>query len=230
MRPLVAVSTYREPVRWGAWDVTAAVLHSWYVDALAAAGADAVLLPPGAGVGGVSRVDGLVLVGGADIAADRYGEQSHTTADTPRVDRDGHELLLYAEARARELPVLGICRGLQIMAVAHGGTLHQHLPEVTSLRHRGEPGTFCDHLARLTPGSHIARIFGSTEITVNSSHHQAVADPGGLMVTGHADDGTVEVCEDPSAPFVIGVQWHPEHPDRHDTDRPLFEAFIAACS
>jgi putative glutamine amidotransferase len=210
--------------------VMAAVLHSSYVEAIAAAGADVVLIPPGAGVGGLARADGLALVGGADVGADRYAMQPHPMADTPRIDRDGHELLLYAEARARDLPVLGICRGLQIMAVAHGGNLHQHLPDVTALRHRGEPGTFTDHLARLTAGSQIAHIFGATEITVNSSHHQAVADPGGLTVTGYADDGTVEVCEDPGAPFAIGVQWHPEHPDRRGLDRPLFEAFVAACS
>jgi len=230
VRPVVAVSTYREPTRWGAWEVPAAVLHAWYVDTFVAAGADVALVPPGAGTGALRRVDGLVLVGGADIHAGRYGAPSHPTADVPRTDRDDHELALYADARARDLPVLGICRGLQVMAVAHGGSLHQHLPDVSDLVHRREPGTFTEHRVRLVEGSQIAHIFSATEITVNSSHHQAVAVAGDLTVTGLAEDGTVEVCEDAGAQFVLGVQWHPEHPDRRTEDAPLIAAFVTACA
>jgi putative glutamine amidotransferase len=116
---------------------------------------------------------------------------------------------------------------VQIMAVAHGGALHQHMPEVTELAHKEAPLTFVEHGARFEPGSRIHSIYGD-HATVNSFHHQAVKDPGTLRITGTAEDGTVEVCEVPGSTFVVGVQWHPEHPDRRLADRPLVDAFLAA--
>jgi putative glutamine amidotransferase len=187
------------------------------------------MLPPDDLDGEVaSRLDGLVLVGGADIDARRYGAEPHATADKPRVDRDASELLLYAAARRLGLPVLGICRGLQLMAVAHGGSLHQHLPDLaSSINHRDAPGTFEEHGATFVADSLIARLYGTTSLVVNSSHHQCVAEPGTLTVTGFAEDATIEVLEDPTAPFVLGVQWHPERPDR-TRDRVLFDALVTA--
>ena len=121
--------------------------------------------------------------------------------------------------------MFGICRGLQVMAVASGGRLEQHLPDHVGTLHRDAPGTFNDHAAKFAPDSLVARILATTATTVNSSHHQAVSDPGSLRVTGWAEDESIEVCEDPTASFVLGVQWHPEvMPD----DR-LFKAFVAAC-
>jgi len=117
------------------------------------------------------------------------------------------------------------------MAVAHGGSLHQHLPDlVGNTMHRDAPGTFNHHGATFTAGSLIANLVGATQITVNSSHHQAVDSPGDLTVTGLAEDGTIEVCEDPSAEFVLGVQWHPEFSEDEAVSENLFQAFVKACA
>ena len=228
-RPVVGLTTYFERAAWGLWETEAAVIPHWYLDVLQGAGAEVLLLPPNTGAGALDRVDGLVIAGGADVDSRLYGEEPHGTADAPRKSRDATELALYREARARNMPFLGICRGAQIMAVAHGGALHQHLPEVTELEHKRPPLVFVDHGATLTPGSRIAELLGSISITVNSFHHQAIKDAGDLTVTGLAPDETVEVVEITDANFAIGVQWHPEHPDRRDLDRPLFDGFLAAC-
>jgi putative glutamine amidotransferase len=227
--PVIGLSCYLEPAQWGAWSTTAALIPEWYLDLLRAAGAEVVLLPPGSGPQAVDRVDGLVLAGGADVDARRYGAPAHETADVPRESRDASELALYRRARERGIPVLGVCRGLQVMAVAHGGALHQHLPDLASSTvHRERPGAFVDHPATFADGSALGALYGTEPVVVNSSHHQAVADPGDLSVIGWADDGTIEACADPSADFVVGVQWHPEHPDRRDADLPLARALVAA--
>ena len=227
-RPVIGVSTYNEPASWGAWNRVPSAEVQWaYIAKLQAAGARVILLPPDAGdVDVLDLVDGLVLTGGADVDARLFGAEPDPTADEPREFRDASELALYRGAVARMLPVLGICRGLQVMAVAEGGNLHQHLFDlVGDWRHREIAGTFVTHGARFAPGSGVARVFGTTTMDVNSSHHQAVADPGRLTVTGWADDGTIEVCELPEHRFVLGVQWHPEVLD----DPRLFDAFVDAC-
>lgn len=226
-KPVIGVTCYLEPAAWGAWQITAAVLPHWYLDTFA--DAQVVLIPPTTDDAVLDRLDGLVIVGGADVDARLYGAQPHETADAPRETRDASEILLYRGARRRDMPVFGICRGLQIMAVAHGGSLVQNLPDLqTGTVHRTKPAHFNDHGARLVEASLIARLLGSTEVVVNSSHHQAVERAGDLTVTGFAEDGTVEVCEDPSTQFCLGVQWHPEHPDRRMIDRPIVEAFLDA--
>ena len=129
------------------------------------------------------------------------------------------------------MPVLGICRGLQLMVVAHGGSLIQHLPDVTTdLVHSNGPATYVDHVSSFAQGSLIASLLGNEPFVVNSAHHQAVSSPGDLRVTGWALDGTVESCEDTSAEFCIGVQWHPERPDRRVPDAPLMAGFVAAAA
>lgn len=228
-RPVIGLSTYFEPAEWGLWSIEAALIPRWYLDVFGEAGADVLLMPPGTSTDALSRVDGLVIAGGADVDARLYGETSHDSADAPRESRDATELALYRGARDRDLPFLGICRGAQIMAVAHGGSLHQHLPEITELEHKRAPLVFVEHVARLTPASRISGIFGSEQITVNSFHHQAIKDAGDLVITGWAPDDTVEVVEIPDARFAVGVQWHPEHPDRRVVDRPLIQSFLEAC-
>ncbi len=228
MRPVIGVSCYGERARWGAWDVDAVVLHRDYVRSLEAAGAAVVVLPPlddaGAAAAVVARIDGLVLAGGADVDPASYGAEAHQSTDLPRHDRDSTERALWQAARARGIPVLGICRGMQVMAVAEGGVLVQDLPAAGyGATHREQPGAFTEHGARFATGSLVAAILGDGA-AVNSSHHQAVADPGALTVTGWADDGTIEVLEDPSAAFVLGVQWHPEMAE----DPRLFEALVTA--
>jgi putative glutamine amidotransferase len=229
--PVVGVSCYLEPARWGAWELAAALLPQWYVDLFQQAGAVVAILPPGQGPDALERLDGLAIVGGADVDAGRYGAQPHETADVPRTTRDESELALYRRARDLGLPVLGICRGLQVMAVAHGGTIVQNLPDVpASVVHRERPGAFVDHGARFAEGSLAASVYGTEPVVVNSSHHQAVDSSGDLLVTGWAADGTIETCEDPAADFCLGVQWHPEHPDRRTADLPLVQAFVAAAA
>jgi len=228
VRPIIGLSSYFEPASWSAWkQVPAAIIQFAYVEQLQRAGARVVVLPPDTGdVDVLDALDGLVLAGGADVDAHLYGQMPHSTADVARESRDASEIALYRGARDRGLPVLGVCRGLQIMCVAEGGALHQHLPDIVGDRkHRAEPGTFAEHPARFAEGSLAARIFGATDVVVNSSHHQAVADAGRLTVTGWAVDDTIEVCEDPGARFSIGVQWHPEVL----ADTRLFDAFVTAC-
>ena len=231
-QPVIGLTSYLEPAKWGAWELPAALIPWNYVNKLQAAGASVVILPPDAdNHEAISRLDGLVMAGGADIEPARYGAPHQDGTDKPRTERDASELGLYRAAREANLPVFGICRGLQIMAVAHGGSLHQHLPDlVGNTLHRDAPGTFNNHGASFTPGSLIADLVGATEVTVNSSHHQAVDSPGDLTVTGYAEDGTIEVCEDPSAEFVLRAQWHPEFSDDETISENLFQAFVKACA
>ncbi len=229
MRPVIGVSCYGERAAWGAWDVDAVVLHRAYVEAIEASGGAVVVVPPVTDELSIDavldRLDGLVLAGGADINPADYGHDAHETTDRPRLDRDSTERRLYRGARDRALPVLGICRGVQVMAVESGGHLVQDLPAAGyGTLHRERPGTFTEHGATFDVGSLVARVLDTTSATINSSHHQAVADAGSLTITGHAEDGTVEVLEDPDAAFVLGVQWHPEM----SADRRLFEALVTA--
>lgn len=231
-KPVIGLTTYLEPAKWGAWDMPAALIPWNYVAKLQRAGASVVLLPPDSqSHDAISRLDGLVMAGGADIEPARYGAAHQEGTDQPRTDRDASEIGLYLAAREKGIPVFGICRGLQIMAVAHGGSLHQHLPDVVgNTMHRDAPGTFNFHGAKLTPGSLISSIVGATQVTVNSSHHQAVNSPGDLTVTGLAEDGTIEVCEVPAETFVLGVQWHPEFSEDESISENLFQAFVQACA
>lgn len=226
MRRIVGLSAYEEPAQWGAWHTDAVLLHSWYPRAVRRAGGLPVLLPPqdpDAAPELLDRVDALVLTGGPDVDATLYNAAPHPDSDEPRDERDAFEIALYLAARDAGIPVLGVCRGLQVMAVAEGGSLVQHLPDVSDVTHRVRLGEFVDHEATFIEGSHIHDLLGASAV-VNSSHHQAVADPGRLRVTGWAPDGTIEVCEDPRARFLLGVQWHPEHMD----DSRLLEGLIGA--
>ncbi|MGW1751724.1 gamma-glutamyl-gamma-aminobutyrate hydrolase family protein [Streptomyces sp. NPDC002092] len=226
-RPVIGIASYRDRARWNIWDTDATVLQQGYVDGVHRAGGRAVVLPPDDTDADVlARLDGLLLPGGADIDPARYGAARHAQTDTPSADRDAGELLLLDAALAAGLPVLGVCRGLQLLALAYGGTLHQHLPDLVG--HNGHcpaEGVFGEHPVHLVPGSRAAAVYGERTV-VNSHHHQAVLDPGALHVTGRADDGVVEAAEDPSLPFVLGVQWHPEVLG----DPELFAAFVAACA
>ena len=207
----------------------AALVPQWYLDLMHSAGADVVILPPDNDAAVLDRLDGLALAGGADVDAQLYGAEPHPTADIPRESRDTSELALYRRARELGMPVLGICRGMQLMVVAHGGTLVQNVPDLqTDTVHRERPGTFVEHHATFDAASLAGSLFGPGPVIVNSSHHQSVDSAGDLTVSGWADDGTVESCEDPKADFCIGVQWHPEHPDRRTADGPLLAAFVDA--
>lgn len=227
MRPIIGITTYVEPASWGVWrELTATLVPHAYVEMVTLAGGRAVLLPPDdldADV--VSLLDGLVLAGGADLAPAAYAEEPHPQT-AARPDRDRGELLLIRAALDAGLPLLGVCRGMQLLTVVSGGRLHQHLPEVLGHeKHRPAPGVFGNQRARFTPGSRIAGILGD-EATINCYHHQGVADAGTLTVTGRTNDGLAEAVEDPGHRFALGVQWHPEM----IRDTSLFRALVSAAA
>jgi putative glutamine amidotransferase len=225
MRPIIGITTYVEPASWGVWhDLEAALLPHAYVEAVTLAGGRAVLLPPDdLDTDVLGALDGLVLAGGADLGTDLYGGEPEPLTDV-RPDRDAAEIRLTRAALDLDLPVLGVCRGMQLLAVEAGGRLHQHLPDVLGHeRHRPAPGVYGTGVAKFTPGSRIARLMGG-DLEINCYHHQGVADAGTLTVTGRAEDGLPEVVEDPVRRFVLGVQWHPEV----TRDKRLFGALIEA--
>jgi putative glutamine amidotransferase len=225
MRPIIGITTYVEPASWGVWrDLPATLIPHAYVEAVTRAGGRAVLLPPDdrdAGV--VDLLDGLVLAGGADVSPELYGEDTEP-ATIIRPDRDAGEMLVLRRALELRKPVLGVCRGMQQLVIAAGGRLHQHLPDLLGHQeHNPAPGVYGEHEVKLTPGSRAADLLGDTAV-VHCHHHQGVADPGTLEVTGRAGDGLAEAVEDPGRRFVVGVQWHPEV----TRDEHLFVALVAA--
>ncbi|WET77873.1 gamma-glutamyl-gamma-aminobutyrate hydrolase family protein [Amycolatopsis sp. QT-25] len=225
--PLIGLTAYLEPAKFLVWETEAALLHRVYVDGIVAAGGIPVLLPPVSGAHDrlLSAVDGLVLAGGADVDPARYGHDQHATTYT-RPNRDAFEFGLLRSALDSGKPVLGVCRGLQVLSVALGGTLAQHLPDtLRSADHQPAPGTFGTTTVTLAEGSRVAAILG-TETKVPCYHHQAIDRLGdGLVAVGWAADGTIEAAELPGEGFVLGVQWHPEqNPD----DLRLFEALVKA--
>jgi putative glutamine amidotransferase len=219
-RPIIGIAAALERARWGAWDDDVALLPRSYVDHVQRAGGVAVLLPPDPAADDdpepfLDLVDGLLLAGGADIDPERYGAQPHAETQTTFAERDAFELALTRGALARAMPFLGVCRGMQLLNVARGGTLRQHLPEEFGHHeHRRQIGSFdqADHDVRLAPGSRAAQAAGEELHGTKSHHHQAVGRVGeGLEVTGWAVmDDLPEAIEDPSLPFALGVQWHPE--------------------
>jgi putative glutamine amidotransferase len=225
-RPLIGISTYREQARWGVWDVPAVLLPASYADAVAESGGEPVLLPTGAvSAGVVARLDGLVLAGGADIAPARYGQEPGPLTTVVRNDRDDAEFAVLRAAVDRGLAVLAVCRGMQLLNVALGGDLVQHLPDVggTALHQAGD-GVYARRTVRTAPGSTLARLLGPT-VSADCYHHQAlgrVAD--GLTPVAWAEDGVLEAVEAAGSRFCVGVQWHPETGE----DRRLFGALVDA--
>ncbi len=229
--PVIGISAYCEQARWGVWETQAVVLPRRYVDRVAAAGGVPVLLPPMPDIAeAVGRLDGLMLSGGGDIDPARYGAEPASEITNVREERDTAEFALLAAAMSLQLPVLGICRGMQVINVARGGSLHQHLPGVVGHDgHAPVPGAFGQHEVRVLAGSRLSEVLGGGDnltITAPTHHHQAVDRLGkGLVATAWAADGTVEAFEpDSGGPFLLAVQWHPEAGD----DPSLFRALIAA--
>ncbi len=232
-RPVIGLTTYLEQAKQGVWDVRAAFLPQQYFDAVIASGGIAVLLPPQpASMDAASAVldglDGLILTGGLDVQPELYGAARHPLTDAARPDRDEWELALFRGAEERQLPVLAICRGLQLVNVARGGTLHQHLPEALGTeRYRIGGGVFAENTVTVDDGTALAALVGE-ELGVHSYHHQGIDRLGdGLVATARTDDGLVQAFESTGDGYVLGVQWHPEE---NAEDRRLFAGLVAEAS
>ena len=222
--PLVGISTYLEPARWGVWDLPAALLPAGYHQLVQRSGGMAALLPPDdsahAAARAVARLDALVIAGGSDVEPARYGARPGSRTGPPHPARDAWELALIEAALAAELPLLGVCRGMQLLNVVHGGTLNQHLEG-----HSGPPGVFARHQVTPVAGSRLAELLDGP-VEVPTYHHQAVDRLGaGLTASAYAQDGTIEALEKPAAEgFVLAVQWHPEAGEDLTVMRALVEA------
>ena len=227
--PVIGLSTYREQCRWGVWDQPADVLPAGYAHAVETAGGAPVLLPPSAperAAAVVGRLDGLIISGGADVDPSAYGAEPHARTTGWRVDRDAWELALLDAADALGLPVLGICRGMQLMAVHAGGVLDQHTPELVGHEDHSPGGPrYGDVVIDTVAGSALRGYIGDRH-EVGCHHHQSVRTHPGFTACAFAADGTLEAMEKPDGPFRVAVQWHPET----RADAGLFLALVTAAS
>ena len=216
--PVVGMPASVEKGLWGAWEEVADMLPHTYSVAVQRAGGTALILPPDPRATEdadrlLDLLDALLLAGGADVDPSSYGEQPHPETKGTHLPRDSFELALARRAMERDMPMLGICRGMQMLNVAAGGNLHQHLPDVLGHdEHRHEPGSYADHEVRLQDGSLAARVVGAGRTQVKSHHHQGPDRLGaGVVATGwDGIDGDVEALELPERRFALGVLWHPE--------------------
>jgi gamma-glutamyl-gamma-aminobutyrate hydrolase PuuD len=224
-RAVIGITTYLTSARFGAWEDDAALVPAAYVRAVEAAGGRPLLVPPSmeAIEETLDRVDGLLFSGGSDLDPELYGQEAHAETDGIVPERDRAELALLCAALERDMPVLAVCRGSQVLNVALGGDLVQHLPEVVGDdKHKHTPGSFTDHDVDLLPGTRVQRLLGD-HAAVKSHHHQGYGRIGdGLQEEARAADGTVEALEDPSRRFTLGVLWHPEAGE----DFALFEELV----
>jgi len=224
-RPVIGITTYAQEASWGVWNLPAALIPLDYVDAVERAGGRPVLIPPSEqGVAEtLETLDGIVFSGGADIDPSLYGAERHPETDTPQARRDAGEMALLEAALERDMPTLAICRGFQLLNIARGGDLVQHLPdELRSDEHKQVPGVFAQHPVEVKDGTRLSSMVGARS-DVTSHHHQGIGRLGeGLVETAWAGDGTLEGVEDPSLRFLVGVQWHPEAGE----DKALFENLV----
>jgi putative glutamine amidotransferase len=229
--PRIGLTTYREIAAWGVWQESADLLPTSYAAGIESAGGVPMLLPPVAAEPAVVEavldgLHGLLLTGGADVDPMSYGAERDPSTGPARGDRDAWELALARAAERRGMPVLGVCRGMQVLAVAHGSPLVQHLPDVVGNdSHCPTVGIHGRHDVKVAPDSRLAGIIGD-RLEVATYHHQSVAaPPPPLVATAWSDDGTIEALERPDGGWTVGVQWHPEVIG----GEALFRAFVDAC-
>lgn len=215
-RPVIGLTTYLQQAKSGIWDVHAAFLSDRYIHGVNRSGGIATLLPPQPVDDDIAdrilaRVDGLILTGGRDVDPAAYAHEPHPTTDEPDTARDTWEFALVAAALRRHLPVLGICRGAQVLNVALGGTLHQHLPDVVGHTHHQQGNAvFATSSIKTVEGSKLAGLLGE-RANAQCYHHQAIDRLcDGLVITGLDEDGVIGAVEMPGHDFVLAVQWHPE--------------------
>lgn len=217
-RPVVGVCAAVERVSWGPWNELSAMMPMSYLLAVQRAGGIALLLVPDPALEQapddlLDLLDGLIMAGGTDIGPSNYGAEPHPETRSGYAGRDTFELALARRALERDIPLLGICRGMQLLNVAAGGTLVQHLPDTG--KHRHTPGVFGDHEVEIEAGSLASRATDSDRSAVKSHHHQGVAELGeGAVATGWDEDGTIEAIEFPDRSFALGVLWHPEQDEQ----------------
>jgi putative glutamine amidotransferase len=231
-RPAIGICAAVERACWGPWDVDCNLIARSYSLAVQAAGGMALVLPPDDAAAErpdemLDLVDGLLLAGGSDIDPASYGARPHPETAGTRPERDRFELALAHRALERDIPVLGICRGMQVLNVATGGTLIQHLPELLGHEdHRHTPGAFGDHEVRLEAGSLAERAAGAQTSAVKSHHHQGLDELGeGVVATGWStEDDVVEAIELPGVAYALGVLWHPEEDQRSRVIGSLVQA------
>jgi putative glutamine amidotransferase len=239
MSPVIGITTYEDRAAWRGWDARAALLPYVYVDAVRAAGGRPVLLPPGGDEREAREtaagLDGLVVSGGPDVDPSRYGAARHPRTQEPVTARDSWDLAVTGSALVHGVPLLAICRGMQVLNVCRGGTLHQHVEDIVGhVRHDGPKHGFGQHSVQVAEGSLLASILPSGAFfDVPTHHHQAVDLVGdGLTAVAWEEDGLIEAVEaGPSAlgglsGFVLGVQWHPEQA----ADQRLFSALVSAAA
>ena len=232
-RPIIGITCYVEEATRGVWaSMTHALLTYSYVTKIERAGGIAVLIPPRVDADAemaravISRLDGLMLAGGVDVEPSRYAATPHHSVQEARPDRDAFELALADVTRELDTPVLGVCRGMQVMAVAAGGTLEQHLPDVVGHdEHSPAPGVYGAHSVRTVKGTTVSALLGE-EVVIPSYHHQSVSSHPDYVPAAWAPDGTLEAMEDPASLFRLAVQWHPEA----GQDDRLFHALVRACA
>jgi putative glutamine amidotransferase len=228
-RPVIGVTTYLTPATFGVWEEDAALVPAAYVRAVEKAGGRPLLVPPSTDAidETLDALDGLLFSGGSDLDPELYGQDAHAETNGVVPERDKGELELLQAALERDMPVLAVCRGSQVLNVALGGDLVQHLPDVVGdEKHKHTPGVFADHDVDVLPGTRVHRILGD-RAPVKSHHHQGYGRLGeGLREAARAEDGTLEAVEDPSRRFTLGVLWHPEAGE----DFALFEALVAEAS
>jgi len=235
MRPRIGITAYWLDASWGPWtDMPACLAPQAYVNSILVAGGFPLLVPPLPEMErfaeqALDTLDGLILVGGSDVGANTYGAESHETADPPNTRRDEAELALLRGVLDRDMPLLGICRGFQLLNIAYGGTLEQHLDDVVEGdMHRVQLGHWSNHPVEILGGK-IAELVPNGTV-IHSHHHQGIESVGsGLEVTAKAPDDTVEGLEDPNKAFAVGVLWHPEEAHT-DSGAPVFKALIDAAA
>jgi anthranilate synthase component 2/putative glutamine amidotransferase len=226
-RPRIGITTSLEPAVWGIWERDVALLPRVYLDAVVAEGGVPLLLPPvGTDPSVLEVLDGLIISGGCDVDPGSYGAEPHAETIGTRPARDLHESALITAALEQDLPLLAICRGLQMLNVTLGGTLEQHLPDVGAHeQHRPSPAVFGRTEVKIEPDTLTSELFGE-HASVHCYHHQAIGTVArDLRVTARAADGTVEAAEVAGHDFALGVQWHPEE---NPEDLRLFTALISA--